>query len=194
MPLLAGLLIYSGLQWLRYPPSARKRIRSSPNFLLIIFVVIRILEFLLSNSGSCSLVVRWLYRSMWLTSTSSLRPRSSAFRLDTPHLAAMTFSLANLRTNLRMIALGLLEVTHGMAPDVQCQCLSVILPRLPKQRKASYRDLLRCFTFGWSLNAARLELNLFWYRPYCFCCMNQVVPVQTRAFPWQKQWSLYQTK
>ena len=29
-----------------------------------------------------------------------------------------------------------------MAPDVQCQCLSMILDRLPKQRKASNGDWL----------------------------------------------------
>ena len=28
--------------------------------------------------------------------------------------------------------------------------------------------------------AARLEVTLFWYRPLCICCVNQVVLMQTR--------------
>ena len=34
--------------------------------------------------------------------------------------------------------------------------------------------------------AARLEVTLFWYRPYCFCCVNQVVLILTRCIYMRK--------
>ena len=33
----------------------------------------------------------------------------------------------------------------------------------------------------WLLNGGRLEVTLFWYRPHCFCCVNQVVLMLTRC-------------
>ena len=33
----------------------------------------------------------------------------------------------------------------------------------------------------WPWLAARLEVTLFWYRPHCFCCVNQIVLMLTRC-------------
>ena len=42
--------------------------------------------------------------------------------------------------------------------------------------------------------AARLKVTLFWYTPHRFCCVNQVLLMQTRTFTQQKQRGLYQSK
>ena len=103
---------------------------------------------------------------MWLTSTSSLKPRSSAFRLDTPLLAAMTFSLTNLRTNLRM-GLSVRWVCWRSRTGWHPMCSVNVFQwyfldsQSSEKRHTEIGCLLRCFTFGWSLNAARLEVNLF---------------------------------
>ena len=39
----------------------------------------------------------------------------------------------------------------------------------------------------------RLEVTLFWYRPLCFCCANQVFIMLLGAFTWQSR-GLYQSK
>ena len=42
--------------------------------------------------------------------------------------------------------------------------------------------------------AARLQLTLFWYRPYCFYCANQVVLMLTSWHWHEKSRGLYQSK
>ena len=73
---------------------------------------------------------------MWLTSTAPLKPKSSAFKLDTSLLAAMTFSLANLRTNLQMMAFGLLKATRD---GTRCAVSISFKDTTPNQRIDSHR-------------------------------------------------------
>ena len=42
--------------------------------------------------------------------------------------------------------------------------------------------------------AVRLEVTLSWYRPHCFCCVNQAVLMLTRCIYITKQRGLYQSK
>ena len=72
----------------------------------------RILEFFTLSLGA-----GWSYRLMWLTSIAPLKPKSLAFKLNTPLLAAMTFSVANLCTNLQNDGAGSVkshDVWHSM--------------------------------------------------------------------------------
>ena len=47
-----------------------------------------------------------------------------------------------------------------MAPDVQCRCHSMILPQLPKQGKASYRDRLFVVMFHVRLQLVNHDFNV----------------------------------
>ena len=87
---------------------------------------------------------------MWLTSESLLKPKSTALRPFTFLLLAMTFSFASLRTNLQIMAFGLLEATRRWNPMYNVYITKRRSPPyISTARHFNGRACLYAITYSW---------------------------------------------